>query len=105
MDRGDDHAFVFSESGKKPANLSPFWTAFRRKAGLPDVRLHDLRHSYASIAIQNGINLAHIGRLLGHALPETTQRYAHITDQCVVDAAETVGASVCRLMGWTDVAA
>ena len=105
MERGDDNAFVFSETGKKALCLNNFWTAFRRKAGLPDVRLHDLRHSYASIAIQHGINLAHIGRLLGHALPETTQRYAHLSDQCVVDAAETVGASVCQLMGWGDVAA
>lgn len=105
MPRGNDHAYVFFENEYGYRFLSSFWTHFRHKAGLPDVRLHDLRHSYASIAVQNGINLAHVGRLLGHALPETTQRYAHLTDQCVLDAAETVGATVSRLMGWTDVAA
>ncbi|MDC7684370.1 site-specific integrase [Asticcacaulis sp. BYS171W] len=74
LPRGDDHDLVFSPNGRTPAYLGKFWMNFRSRAGLPDVRLHDLRHSYASIAVQNGINLAHVGRLLGHALPETMNR-------------------------------
>lgn len=98
---GGDDELVFSGRKGQPANLSAWWAIFRRTAGLPDVRLHDLRHSYASIAIQNGISLEPIGRLLGHALTETTERYAHLTDQCIIEAAEVVGASVFELMGWS----
>ena len=102
LPRGGDDKLVFSGRKGQPANLSAWWAIFRRTAGLPDVRLHDLRHSYASIAIQNGISLEPIGRLLGHALTETTERYAHLTDQCIIEAAEVVGASVFQLMGWSN---
>lgn len=101
---GDDPTPVF-DGRYGHRSIATFWTKFRRTAGLPDVRLHDLRHSYASIAIQNGINLEPIGRLLGHALTETTERYAHLTDNCIIDAAEIVGKSVFQLMGWSDAAA
>ena len=104
LPRGADDELVFKGTKGQPANLSYFWSGMRRNAGLPDVRLHDLRHSYASIAIQNGISLDAIGRLLGHALPETTERYAHLTDQNIVDAAESVGGSICTLMGWANAA-
>jgi integrase len=104
LPRGADDELVFKGTKGQPANLSYFWSGMRQSAGLPDVRLHDLRHSYASIAIQNGISLDAIGRLLGHALPETTERYAHLTDQNIVDAAESVGESICTLMGWANAA-
>ena len=104
LPRGADDELVFKGTKGQPANLSYFWSGMRRTAGLPDVRLHDLRHSYASIAIQNGISLESIGRLLGHALPETTERYAHLTDQNIIEAAETVGGSIFQLMGWADAA-
>jgi integrase len=75
------------------------WRAIRRHAALPDVRLHDLRHSFASIAIANGISLTLIGRLLGHALPETTARYAHLADELVADAADRVCESLAVALG------
>jgi integrase len=71
----------------------------RKQAALPDVRLHDLRHSFASIAIADGISLMQIGRLLGHALPETTARYAHLADDTVAAAAERVSGSIARCLG------
>jgi len=83
----------------RPINLSVFWGQIRRRAALPDVRLHDLRHSYASIAIADGISLMHIGALLGHALPETTARYAHLSDDIVADAAARVSGSIARCLG------
>ena len=64
--------------GRGHMSLEAFWWRFRRTCALPDVRLHDLRHSFASIAVREGVPLATIGRLLGHALPETTARYAHL---------------------------
>lgn len=101
--RGADDELVFTGTKGQTANLSYFWSKFRNKAGLPDVRLHDLRHSYASIAIQNGISLDAIGRLLGHALTETTERYAHLSDDCIANAAEKLGGSIVKLMGCQNV--
>ena len=103
LPRGADDELVFTGTKGQTANLSYFWSKFRNKAGLPDVRLHDLRHSYASIAIQNGISLDAIGRLLGHALTETTERYAHLSDDCISSAAEALGGSIVKLMGWQNV--
>ncbi len=79
--------------------ISPQWRSIRRAAALPDVRLHDLRHSYASVAINRGISLMMIGRLLGHALPETTARYAHLEDQSIVEAAARVSRSIGQATG------
>lgn len=83
----------------KPMQLYPHWDRFRRQAALPDVRLHDLRHSFASIAIANGIPLTMIGRLLGHALPETTARYAHLADDVIADAAARVSGGIAEALG------
>lgn len=52
----------------------------RALAGIPDVRLHDLRHSFATFAVKNGASLFQIGRTLGHAKSVSTERYAHPTD-------------------------
>lgn len=91
--------FPASRNTAMPINLSLFWGRLRRLAALPDVRLHDLRHSFASIAITDGISLMHIGALLGHALPETTARYAHLAEDVVADAAARVSGSIARCLG------
>ena len=64
--------------GEPYKNLTRAWAIARRFAGLEDVRLHDLRHSYASLAASQGIGLPMIGKLLGHRNPATTARYAHL---------------------------
>lgn len=92
-------AFVFGGQDQQPPNLSRFWFHFRSTAGLPDVRLHDLRHSYVSIAIRNGFDLEAVGRLLGHKLTETTSRYAHLDDTSIAEAAELVGSSIGAMLG------
>ena len=68
------------------------WRTVRTAAGLPDVRLHDLRHSYASFALRQGEAVSTIGRLLGHRDPATTLKYTHFADGMVRDAVEAVGA-------------
>lgn len=83
----------------KPFNVDPKWRTLRKRAALPDVRLHDLRHSFASVAIRDGISLNFIGKLLGHALPETTARYAHLADEAVMDAATRVCSSIATALG------
>ena len=85
--------------GDKPIALSIPWLAIRQHAALPDVRLHDLRHSFASIAIADGISLVVIGKLLGHALAETTERYAHLADEAIADAAKRVSGSLAKCLG------
>lgn len=82
-----------------PINLTNLWPRIREAAALPDVRLHDLRHSFASIAIQNNISLMVIGKLLGHALAETTARYAHLSDDVIADAATRVSGSIAKCLG------
>jgi len=67
------------------------WRIVRAKAGLEDVRLHDLRHSFASIAVSGGASLPIIGALLGHTNSATTQRYAHLHDDPLKAASEAVG--------------
>ena len=88
--------WVFPASCKsKPRNTSWLhlcWTRTRAEAGLRDVRLHDLRHTYASLALRQGETVLAIARLLGHRSPATTLKYTHPADAMVKDAAETVGA-------------
>lgn len=74
------------------------WRIIRKMANLEDVRLHDLRHSFASIAVSGGASLPIIGALLGHADSATTQRYAHLHDDPVKAASEAVGNSIKALL-------
>ena len=89
-------AWVFSrQHANHPPNrswLTPFWRRVRGVAGLGDVRLHDLRHTYATFALRQGESVLAIGRLLGHANPETTLRYTHLADSMVREAVEAIGA-------------
>ena len=61
---------------------------------MSDVRLHDLRHTYASIALEQGETVLTIGRLLGHRDPATTLKYTHLSDSMVREAVDTVGAAL-----------
>ena len=81
------------DSGPRCVNwLTVFWHGVREDTGLGDVRLHDLRHTYASVGLKCGENVPVIGRLLGHRSAETTLKYAHFADSMVREAAATVGA-------------
>ncbi len=71
-------------------NIGYQWDRIRDEAGLPGLRLHDLRHSWASTAAMNGVDMVTIAKLLGHALVETTERYVHLSDRSVADAADRV---------------
>ena len=67
-----------------------FWSRVRKKAGIADVRLHDLRHTYASIAIIQGESVTTTGRLLGHNDAGTTLKYTHLSDRSVREAADAL---------------
>ena len=74
------------------------WKKVRKLAGIEDVRLHDLRHTFASRAAMQGIPLPVVARLLGHAQVQMTLRYAHVSDRDVEAAAERVGGVMAELM-------
>ena len=74
--------------------ISTFWEGVRRKANILDVRMHDLRHTYASILVSSGLSLPIIGALLGHTQPQTTARYSHLFDHPLREATERVSAVV-----------
>ena len=72
--------------------VTRFWRRVRSDAGLTDVRLHDLRHAYASIAIMQGETVPVVARLLGHNDSGTTLKYAHLSESALRDAADAMGA-------------
>ncbi|WP_422846966.1 tyrosine-type recombinase/integrase [Acidovorax sp. M14] len=90
------------ETLKPFANLYCCWNTARKRAGLPDVRMHDLRHSFASNLVNAGQSIYTVGRLLGHSQVKTTQRYAHLSDSTLFAAVDvaanaavpTIGASM-----------
>ena len=85
--------------GRPLVNPQKPWRRIRTAAGLHDVRLHDLRHTYAAMAASGGLSLPMIGALLGHSEPQTTQRYAHLVGNPVQAAAEQVGEAIRRALG------
>ena len=103
--------------GRQPRGASPFvftsprdparprgrdlslWYRVRQEAGIEDVRLHDLRHSFASHAVMNGVPVPVVSRLLGHSSVRMTLRYAHLGDREIELAAERVGQSIGAIMG------
>ncbi len=83
-----------AKPGARLSGLDHAWRKVRARAGLEDVRVHDLRHSYASRALALGENLAMIGKLLGHSHIQTTARYAHLARDTVREAAERIARSI-----------
>ena len=76
------------------STVNHLWLAVRARAGLEDVRLHDLRHSFASRALALGETLPVIGKLLGHSDIETTARYAHLARDSLHEAADRIAGSI-----------
>ena len=85
--------------GKPIVNVQKIWNRIRSEAGLSDVRLHDLRHSFASVSAAEGDSLLVIGRLLGHTNPSTTERYAHLADDPIRRAADKTSSRIAAMMG------
>lgn len=95
---GSLYVFPALSGGRHYQGLDKIWILIRKKAGLSDVRLHDLRHTFASFGAAGGLSLPLIGALLGHSQPQTTQRYAHLADDPIQRAAEQVGNAVSAAM-------
>jgi len=85
---GNPYVIAGKLSGSHVTDLQHPWRRIRDRAGLPDVRIHDLRHTYASNAVSGGMPIQMVGKLLGHSQIQTTMRYAHLADDPVNRAAE-----------------
>lgn len=93
--RIEDERYVFPSlktPGQPYVGTKKAWEHIRERAGMPDLRLHDLRHTFASLAVSQGASLPMIGRLLGHKDSKTTERYAHLQ----ADPLRSLAANVTR---------
>ena len=96
LPREEDNPWVIRGRlpGSHITDLQRPWRRIRARAGLEDVRIHDLRHSYASRALALGESLTMIGKLLGHTQVQTTARYAHLARDSIQNAAARITGSV-----------
>ena len=93
-DAGNPWVIAGRKPGTRLTHIAYYWYRVRERAGLDDVRIHDLRHSFASRALALGESLPTIGKLLGHSKIQTTARYAHLARDSVHESAARVAASI-----------
>lgn len=91
------HLFPGRVPGQPLQDIKRGWQTVCKKAGLQDVRIHDLRHTHASHLVSSGLSLSIVGKLLGHTQASTTQRYAHLADEPLRQAAELFGAKAKKI--------
>ena len=99
LPRDEASARVFPED-LTSTRLYSFWVGIREQAGLPGLRIHDCRHTWASQGVINGVGLTTVGRLLGHRQRETTAIYAHLDDCALRGAAARAAAVLAKAMGY-----
>jgi integrase len=105
---GSPWLFPGDTPGQPVQEIRRFWRRIQKEAGIEDVRIHDLRHTFASLLVSGGASLEMIGKLLGHSQMQTTQRYAHLMDSPLragVDAVASAFSPKPRLVRDTDAAA
>ena len=95
---GCDWAFANPDTGKPYVSIFCAWDNARKKVGLADVRMHDLRHSFASLLINSGRTLYEVQHILGHTQVKTTQRHAHLSQNTLLDAANAATRAVGSVM-------
>ena len=89
-----EHLFINKKTKKPYVNISKIWDKIRNKAGLPNLRIHDLRHQAASNLINSGSSLYVVQQILGHSDPIITQRYAHLSMKSLNDASDNASAII-----------
>jgi integrase len=97
--KGSPYVFPGTRPGKHLVEINRVWYAVRRAAGLDDVRLHDLRHSFASAVASAGGSLLMIRNLLGHKDTKTTAKYAHLLEDPVQATADATAGELANLLG------
>jgi integrase len=99
----DDYLFINRRTGKPYTTIMKVWNRLRNKAGLPHLRIHDLRHSYASFLVNSGRTLYEVQKILGHASASTSERYSHLSSKSLQDAANTASVIITSAMPVTEV--
>ena len=99
LPRSEDSDQLFPDD-LTSSRLGYFWRIVREEAGLAGLRIHDLRHAWASQGVMNGVGLTTVGRLLGHRRRETTAIYAHLDDHALRGAAEQAAGRIAGAMGF-----
>jgi integrase len=89
-----DYVFANPKTRKPFVTIYCSWNSARKSVGLEDVRIHDLRHSFASFLVNNGRSLYEVQRILGHTQIKTTQRYAHLSNDSLLAAANEISKAV-----------
>jgi len=97
---GENNPYLFPnpKTGKPFVSIFCAWDTARKKAGIPDFRLHDARHSYASTLVNAGVSLYEVQRLLGHAHIRTTERYSHLQQSRLIESAAVAGKTFSHLL-------
>lgn len=88
------YLFTSSATGDRYTTIAKVWHRLRAKAGLPNLRIHDLRHGYASMLVNSGRTLYEVQAILGHSSPTVTQRYAHLSSKALQEAAESADLNI-----------
>ena len=89
-----EYVFINQKTGKPYVNIAKVWNRLRKQARLPHLRLHDLRHQYASFLVNSGRTLYEVQQILGHSDPKVTMRYAHLSTQVLQDAAHSASIKI-----------
>ncbi|WP_108462319.1 site-specific integrase [Devosia naphthalenivorans] len=87
-----DHLFPNPDTGRPYHTIFVAWNTARKRAGMPEFRIHDLRHSFASFLVNSGRSIFEVQTLLGHSNIKTTQRYAHLANETLSDAVNRAAA-------------
>jgi len=90
--------FVNARTGRRYTSIHKVWRQLRAMAGLPHLRIHDLRHQYASFLVNSGRTLYEVQQILGHSDPSVTQRYAHLSRRSLQDAADSADDVISKAM-------
>lgn len=100
LPRKESDVYVFTNrtTGKPFVNVFKPWNRLRIKAGVPYLRLHDLRHMYASYCVNSGRTIYEVSKLLGHADTRTTVRYSHLSSSTLLEAANSVSTKLTEMM-------
>lgn len=98
---GSPHVLPGDRPGKPFVGIQKPWQRVRAAAGLADLRLHDLRHAFASVAVAGGESLYVVGKVLGHRQADTTSRYAHLAEDPMKAAANRTAARLAGMMSPT----
>ncbi|MFK8034424.1 MAG: tyrosine-type recombinase/integrase [Hyphomicrobiales bacterium] len=96
---GTPLVFASAVGGTTPLSIKKVWIKVRKLADIEDVRIHDLRHNFASQAVSSGQSLYMVGKLLGHSQSQTTQRYAHLAPDPIKQAANDVSNKLAERIG------